>query len=74
MTLQQRIVAKLQGLPLEKQQAVLDLVESLSGEEHPVTAARPLRPGGLWGDLGVHVSEQELEEARREMWGQHRDP
>jgi hypothetical protein len=30
-------------------------------------ARTPLR--GLWKDLGISVSEEDIAEARREMWG-----
>jgi len=47
--------------------SVVNLIETLcreSGEK------RPLRnPEGLWADLGVDITEEDIAEVRREMWG-----
>jgi hypothetical protein len=33
-------------------------------------AKKPLRSVlGLWSDLNVHITEEDIAEARREMWG-----
>ena len=29
-----------------------------------------VRLGGLWKDLGVEITDEDIAEARREMWGQ----
>jgi hypothetical protein len=28
---------------------------------------------GLWSDLNIHITEEDIAEARREMWGNPRD-
>ena len=27
------------------------------------------QPAGLWADLNIHITEEDIAEARREMWG-----
>jgi hypothetical protein len=73
MTIQEQIVAKLQVLPAEKQQAVLELVESLSHPQGAAARESRTRVRGLWEDLQVDVSAEDIEEARQEMWGKYRD-
>jgi hypothetical protein len=68
MTIEQQVVEKLRVLPPEKQQEVLDFVDFLKekngGTQKP---RRSLR--GLWADLNFHITEEDIAEARREMWG-----
>jgi hypothetical protein len=46
---------------------VPDLEEPLQRSEE---GGKPLRSlYGLWKDLGVSISAEEIDEARREMWG-----
>ena len=64
-TIEEAVVAKLRELPSEKQQKVLDFARSLGTEKK-----RPLKSGyGLWKDLGISISEEDIDEARKEMWG-----
>ena len=67
MTIEQAVVEKLRALPVEKQREVLDFVEFLQNKSAP-----PLRrhsPIGLCADLKVDITEADIAEARREMWG-----
>ncbi len=57
---------KLRELPPEKQQEVVNLIETLY-QQIPKRPRRSLE--GLWADLGQPVTEEEIAEARREMWG-----
>jgi hypothetical protein len=67
MSTEQTILEKIRQLPPDKQQEVLDFVESL---QQKTTQKQPLRdPEGLWADLGIEIAEEDLAEARREMWG-----
>lgn len=67
MSLEDQILEKLRELPPEKQQEVLEFVESLKEKN---TARKPLRNlRGLWADLNVHITEDDIAEVRREMWG-----
>jgi hypothetical protein len=72
MTVEQQIVQKLRTLSPERQQQVLALVEKIEKAEGSETEQpkRPLRSlRGLWKDLNVNISEEDIAEARREMWG-----
>lgn len=67
MGIEESILEKLRTLPPEKQQEVLRFVESLRRE---TMSKRPRRSArGLWADLGVDLTEEDIAEARREMWG-----
>jgi hypothetical protein len=67
MTIEQQVLEKLRDLPPEKQKEVLDLVDSLKALDNSKRPRRSLR--GLWADLNIHVTEEDLAQARREMWG-----
>lgn len=67
MSINKSLLEKLNNLPLEKQREVLDFVESLEKEAARRRPRRSLK--GLWADLGVRVSLEDIAEARREMWG-----
>lgn len=67
MSLEHAILAGLQALPADKQQEVLDFVEFLKSKE---PNKRPLKSAqGLLADLGVAITAEDIDEARREMWG-----
>jgi hypothetical protein len=67
MTIEQQVVEKLRDLPPKKQKEVLDFVDSLKEKNGPKKPLRSLR--GLWADLNIHITEEDIAEARREMWG-----
>ena len=67
MTIEEAILEQVRGLPAEKQKEVLDFAEFLGNRPVSHAARTPLR--GLWKDLGVSISESDIAEARREMWG-----
>jgi hypothetical protein len=65
MTVEQQVLEKLRGLPPQKQEEVLAYISRLQEN-----TGRPRRSlSGLWADLGVNVSEEDISEARREVWG-----
>ena len=68
MDIEQSVIEKLRLLPTEKQQEVLDFVEFL-GQKHTLVK----RPRRDWirsaSDLNVDLTEEDIAEARREMWG-----
>lgn len=67
MDIEDKVLEKLRNLPPEKQQEVLDFVDFLKEKNG---GAKPLRSLlGLWADLNVHITEEDIAEARREMWG-----
>jgi len=67
MTFEEQVLAKLRDLPPEKKKEVLDFVDSLKVKNGPKAPRHSLL--GLWADLNVHITEEDIAEARREMWG-----
>jgi galactose-1-phosphate uridylyltransferase len=67
MRIPELVLEKLKELPPEKQQAVLEFVESLRQNGG---AAKPLKGfEGLLESYNVQITEEDIAEARREMWG-----
>lgn len=66
MSIEKTVLEKLLKLPLDKQKEVLDFVESLEKKTTPKDRRRSFK--GLWADLGVSISPEDIAEARREMW------
>src|SRR5260370_14518702 len=61
------VLEKLRELPPDKQQAVLEFVESLQQNGAP---AKPLKGfEGLLEKYNVQITEADMSEAWREMWG-----
>jgi hypothetical protein len=67
MTIEDMVVGELRRLPPEKQQEVLEFLESLKPRDEATEPLRSLE--GLLEDLGVDITEADIAEARREMWG-----
>ncbi len=67
MTIEEQVLEKLRDLPPEKQKEVLEFVDSLKDKEGAKKPRRSLR--GLWADMDFHITEEDIAEARREMWG-----
>lgn len=66
MTIEQQVIERLRELPPEKQREVLDFAASLSKDESP----RKLRSlEGLLEDLNLDITEEDIAQARKEMWG-----
>lgn len=67
MNLEQAVLDKLRALPPERQQEVLDFAEFLQQKTMP---KRPLKSvKGMWADLKVDITEEDIAQARQEMWG-----
>ena len=60
-------LSKLRELPPDKQKEVLDFVEFLKSKDALVRPRRSLK--GLWADLNIDITAEDIAEARREMWG-----
>jgi hypothetical protein len=68
MDIEQSVIEKLRLLPAVKQQEVLDFIEFL-GQKN-TTVKHPRRNWiGTASDLNVDLTEEDMAEARREMWG-----
>ena len=64
MSIEEVILEKVRALPPEKQAEVLKFVSGL-GDTH----GAPFRsPKGILSDLSFTLTEEDLAEARREMW------
>ncbi len=72
MTLEENILEKLQSLGVEKQLEVLDFIEFLLSKKIPNKEQRIT--AGMFSDLNVHISEEDIDEARREMWNSSTTP
>lgn len=54
--------------PLEKIELVEQIMATLK-QDMPVPEKKPRRSlRGLWADLDIDISAEEIDEARREMW------
>jgi hypothetical protein len=66
MSMEQAILEAVRDLPAEKQQEILHHATRLRQE---TAHKKPLRSvKGLWADLGISLSADELKENQREMW------
>ena len=66
MSLEQAILEAVRVLPADKQQEILDYATRLRGES---TKKKPFDSiEGLWADLGISLSAEEIDENRRDMW------
>jgi Protein of unknown function (DUF2281) len=71
MTIAEAVIEKLRDLPPDKQQEVLDFVEFLAvPRKADQSDSKPRRrnPLGLFADLKISLSEEDIAEVRREMW------
>jgi hypothetical protein len=66
MTVEEQVLEKLRELPPQRQKEVLAFVSHLQEQ-----ALKPPRKSlhGLWANMNVKVSDNDITEARREMWG-----
>jgi hypothetical protein len=67
MTIEEQVLEKLRCLSPEKQQEVLQFVDILKSQDGGPKPLRSLR--GLWKDLNISIAEEDIAQARREMWG-----
>ncbi len=66
-SISQTVVEILEVLPPEKQQELLDFAEFLKTR---INVKRPRKSlEGIWAHLDINITEEELAETRREMWG-----
>jgi hypothetical protein len=66
MTVAEKIAEKMSALPPERQEEVLAFAEFLVGR----CAAKGPRQSleGLWADLDIHITDEDITAVRREMW------
>jgi hypothetical protein len=66
MTIVQQLLETFRCLSPDQQLKVLNFAQSLSKNENSRKPLRSLK--GLWADLDIHITEEDIAEARREMW------
>lgn len=66
MTVKDAVIEKLEVMPVVTQQKVLEFMESMESKEKPRTPRRSLQ--GIWSHLDINFTEEDLREARNEMW------
>jgi hypothetical protein len=67
MTLEEAVLQNLRELSPDQRKAVLDFTEFLRSRTNLPQAAPSLK--GLWADLDIDISEDNISTARQEMWG-----
>jgi hypothetical protein len=66
MSIERAILEAVRALPAEKQQEVLNHAARLrdeAGRKRPFKSVK-----GLWADLSISLSSEDIEENQREMW------
>jgi len=66
VSLEEAILEVVRALPAEKQREVLHHATCLrqqTADKRPLSSVR-----GLWADLGISLSAEEITENQREMW------
>ena len=66
MTLEQSILETVRSLPLDKQQEVLEHAKRLEAESRTQKPFKNMK--GLWADLGISLSTEEIDEVQQEAW------
>jgi hypothetical protein len=66
MSLEQAILEIVHALPPDKQREVFDYAASLRTESAKTPPFRNIE--GLWANLGISLSAEEIDENQREMW------
>ena len=67
MTTEEAIIERVRALPAEKHEEVLKFAVLL-GPDSPWPRPPLISPRGLWADLHVDVSEEDIAEMRQEAW------
>lgn len=67
MSIEKSVMERLESLTPEQQVKLREFLNSLGDDNVRKGPRRSLR--GLFADLGVTISEEDIDEARREMWG-----
>ena len=67
MNIEQTLLEKVRSLPPERQQEVLDFAEFLQQKVATKPPRRSIK--GLWAGFNIDITEEDIAEARQEMWG-----
>jgi hypothetical protein len=66
MTSEEVLFQKIKTLPPDLQQKAIEFVDSLQIEAQKKTPLVSLK--GIWADMNVNTTEEDIHEARNEMW------
>lgn len=66
MRIEEAVIEKLRLLPLDRQREALDFVEFLSRKTGEIRTRKSSL--GLCENLGISISKEEIDSARREVW------
>lgn len=66
MSTKQKVIAQLDGLSPQQQAEVLRLIECFA--KAGSQTGHPTSPFGLWSDLKVDISAEDIDHARRDVW------
>jgi len=66
MTSEEVLLEKFKVLPVNRQQELLDFAEFLEQKEAVKKPRVSLK--GIWADMNVNISDEDIREARNEMW------
>ena len=66
MSLEQAILEAVRALPADKQLEILNHAAQLRDESVRKKPFKTVK--GLWADLGISLSREEIEKNQREMW------
>ncbi len=66
MSVEQAILEAVRALPPDQQQEILSHATRLRDEARPKAPFKSIK--GLWADLGVSLSAEELDANRRDIW------
>ena len=67
MSVAESVIEKIQSLTPDQQREVMNLIDDLAKANTNKPHRRSLM--GMFSDLNVHITEDDIAEARREMWG-----
>jgi hypothetical protein len=67
VSIEELVIEKLRALAPDQKKEVQDFVEFLQEKKAPKQPLQSLH--ALWADPGVEISERDIAQARREMWG-----
>jgi hypothetical protein len=68
MTLAETVIEKIKKLPVNRQQEVLDFAEFLAEKEVDKSKLPRRSLRGILADKNINFTEEDLREARNEMW------
>lgn len=67
MSVSESVIEKIQSLTPDQQREVMKLVDELAKANTDKHHRRSLM--GVFSHLNIHITEDDIAEARREMWG-----